>query len=124
MDLDKSKNILKCLSLRGREGSSSQMGVAHLCGLKTMARKRRERGNSTLSLFFVLSLAFCLPGSFLPLSGRHSKMRVFTLSQWWHRDRKLTGPKVVARLKISLCMQLPHGCLLLPMPSLPCALVS
>lgn len=58
MDLEKSKTILKCLSLRGREGSSSQMGIAHLCGLKTTARKRRERGNSSLSLIFLVCFCF------------------------------------------------------------------
>lgn len=58
LDLEKGKNILKCLSLWGREGSSSQMGVAHLCGLKAIARKRRETDNSNLSLIFRLSFAF------------------------------------------------------------------
>lgn len=57
MDPKNSKNIPKFLSLLGREGSSSQMGIAHLCGLKMTTRKSRERSNGTLSLLFLLSFA-------------------------------------------------------------------
>lgn len=106
-----------------REDSISQMGVVHLWALKIIARGGEEATQLCLSFSCIL-LLFFLPESFLPFSDRYLKMRAFTLGQWWHRDRKPTGPKVVARLKISLCMQLPDVCLLLPMPSLPCAMVA
>lgn len=41
-----------------REDSISQMGVVHLWALRIIARKRRGRGNSTLSLLFLHSFAF------------------------------------------------------------------
>lgn len=118
MDLEKSKSILKCLNLCGRDGSSSQVRVPHFCGLKTIAGKRRERGNSTLSLLFQLSLIFfCFWEAFSP-SATGTWKWAFTLSQQWHRDRKLTAPKVVARLKISVRAEVlwPDGCLQLPFP--------
>lgn len=58
----KTKNIPKFLSLLGREGSSSQMGVVHLCGLKMTTRKSRKEAMEhclCFSCFLLLVFPTC-----------------------------------------------------------------
>lgn len=107
MDLEKSKNIIKCLSLWGREGSCPQMGV------------------------FCLSFSCPLPAP--PQTPRPAILDAFSpsLIGTWKQEHSLWGSSGTGigscqgqRLKFSLCVQLPDSCLLLPMSFLPHAMAS
>lgn len=75
------------------------MGASHLYGFNKIGRREGKRQFKFFSLF---------PAVFLPswkfslLLWQALEMRTFSLFQWWHGDKRLRGPKVLGRLKVSL----------------------